>query len=127
MGLIASIYRDARGGDCTNGGVSGRDRGAVGLCLVNVDGPFKPCDEYPPAMLVEHLPFGPDKGRRLCRVVPCEQDAGGEWRPSPGWMMFGGNYCATSDSRFGEHVRELLQLDPHEFHTGAIPIHDRTE
>lgn len=127
MGLHVSIYRPARFGDCTNGGISSRERDAKGLCLVNVNGPFDPSDEYPAALLIEHLPFGPEKGRRLAQVVPAELEAGA-WKPAPGWWMFGGHYAATSDSRMGEKIREILQLEPDEFPASdAIKIMDRRE
>lgn len=124
MALTISIFRAARFPDCTNGGISGAERGAKGLCLMNVVGPDRtPSDDYPPALLVEHVPFGRDDGRRLVRIVPAEL-IGGEWRVAPGWWMMGGNYGACSDSRFGEHVRELLGV---QFYNGAVPIHDRRE
>ena len=37
--------------------------------------------------------------------------------------MMGGNYAATSDSRFGEAVRK--RIGPNFY--GAVPIHDRFE
>jgi len=37
--------------------------------------------------------------------------------------MFGGNYAATSDSRFGEAIEKLTGQDFY----GAVPIHDRKE
>jgi hypothetical protein len=39
--------------------------------------------------------------------------------------MFGGNYASSSDSRFGEAGRNMLE-QPEAF-IGAIPIHDRYE
>ena len=50
MGLLVSVYKDNLG-DCTNSGVSSRD--IDGLCLINVDGPFDPCDRYPAAKLIK--------------------------------------------------------------------------
>lgn len=124
MGLTVEIYRAAeRNCDCTNGGISGATQGAAGLCLVNVDGPFHPRADYPPALLVKHAPFGDEPGRRMVRIVPAVPDGHG-WKPAPGWAMMGGNYAATSDSRFGHKIRELL--DGAYFY-GAVPIHDRYE
>jgi hypothetical protein len=40
-----------------------------------------------------------------------------------GWTMFGGSYAMTSDSRFVERIRHLLDFDFY----GAIPVHDWTE
>jgi hypothetical protein len=37
--------------------------------------------------------------------------------------MMGGNYAATSDSRFSDKIEEMLG---HGFY-GAVPIHDRVE
>ena len=37
--------------------------------------------------------------------------------------MFGGNYGATSDSRFSEKVEEMMGSSFY----GAVPIHDRVE
>lgn len=124
--LHASIYR-RRGrflpdNDATNGGIS---REPDQLTIVNVEGPsyIQPSDEFPAAILVKHTPFGDVDGRRMVRVVPAVQDDAGDWKPAPGWSMFGGNYAACSDSRFGEAVRRLLGVDFY----GAVPIHDRFE
>lgn len=120
MGLLSYVYRSSLGGDCTNGGISsGQIRG---LCLVNVDGPFDPSDDFPPALLEIYRPFA-DQTRRFLRVVPAELEHG-RWKPRGGWWMMGGNYCASSDSRFWEHVRGALEL---ENFNGAIPIFDRRE
>ena len=109
MGLLVNVYKSGNY-DCTNGGVSSRN--IKGLCLTNVDGPFDPCDEYPAAKLVKQTfaSFGPS-----VKVVP--EEAEGKW------TMMGGNYAATSDSRFTEKVEEMLG---HHFY-GAVPIHDRVE
>ena len=40
-----------------------------------------------------------------------------------GWTMFGGTYAMTSDSRFVEVIRKILNFDFY----GAIPVHDWTE
>ena len=40
-----------------------------------------------------------------------------------GGSMMGGNYAATSDSRFSDKIEQMLG---HHFY-GAIPIHDRVE
>lgn len=106
--------------DATNGGIS---RAAEQLTLVNVEGPayIQPSDEFPAAMLVKHTPFGDIDGRRMVRVVPAEL-VDDEWKPLRG-SMFGGNYAACSDSRFGQAVRDLLGA---EFY-GAVAIHDRFE
>jgi hypothetical protein len=37
--------------------------------------------------------------------------------------MMGGNYAATSDSRFSDKIEEMLGVHFY----GAVPIHDRVE
>ena len=111
MGLLVSVYKDSSGTDCTNGGVSSKD--IKGLCLTNVSGPFNPSDDYPAAILVvRHFGFG-----SALSIVPEEN--------FKGQHMFGGNYASTSDSRFGEAAREML--DGEQYWIGAVPIHDRAE
>ena len=110
MGLLVSVYKDASSNyDCTNGGVSSRN--IKGLCLTNVDGPFNPCDEYPAAKLVKQT-FGFGSS---VKVIP--EEAEGKQ------TMMGGNYAATSDSRFSDAIAARLG---HNFY-GAVPIHDRVE
>lgn len=106
MGLLVNIYRDDTKPDCTNGGIS---RYAQGLCLLNVPGPFHPSQSYPGAYLQRH---GPD----ILRVVPA-------YIVPFSQVMMGGNYAATSDSRFREACEQLLG---HAFY-GAVAIHDRME
>lgn len=112
MGLHIDIYKDSRMGDSTNGGVTSRFP-VMGLTLVDVDGPFEPSEKYPAARLVTKT-FG---GDTTVRIVPEEEIEKGSW------TMFGGNYGATSDSRFNDAVSKLLGS---RFY-GALPIHDRVE
>jgi len=103
MGLLVSVYKNGR--DSTAGGDSSK---AVEICVINVPGPFEPDDHTPAFALVPNA---------LNSVVlkPVHE---------PDNMMgpcFGGNYAATSDSRFDEAIEEMLG---HRFY-GAIPIHDR--
>ena len=106
MGLHINIYKDD-GIDCTLNGVSSRK--IKGLCITNIENtPFEPCDDYPPVKLVSN-PFN--------SVVLVPEECEGEW------TMFGGNYGATSDSRFSDKIEEITG---HRFY-GAIPIHDRVE
>lgn len=104
MGLIVNVYRTA-GPDCTMGGISAD---ANRLCLVNVPGPFNPSHDAPAAHLQSHV-LG------CLRIVP--DGCNGRH------MMMGGNYAATSDSRFSKACRDLLG---HDFY-GAVAIHDRYE
>lgn len=118
MGLIAYVYRDAKLGDCTNGGLSGRcDR----LTVVNAAGPFDPTDDMPAVLIDSH-------GRGIVRAVPARYDEGaGQWVPDrpDGAVgpMFGGNYLAASDSRF----RKLCERLTGGSFYGAVAIHDRFE
>lgn len=111
MGLIVDVYRNAFQ-DCTNGGISSK---AKGLCLVNVEGPSQPSVDAPAALLVQNT-------EGTVRIVPAAkvQDF---WIPASGWWMNGGNYGATSDSRFSQAVERILR---HAFY-GAVAIHDRQE
>lgn len=108
MGLILYVYR-APDGDFTGGGISGRVKE---ITVVNVDGPFDPTPERPAFRLEMHV-------RGCLRLVPADAPAGGK---SIG-PMFGGNYAATSDSRFGAACEKLLGA---RFY-GAVAIHDRFE
>lgn len=109
MGLLISIYRAASATrnaiDCTNGGVSAK---GDNLCVVNIEGPFRPGPDVPAVTLESHV-------RGALRLVPVERGSR--------HVMFGGNYGATSDGRFSRKCEELLG---HAFY-GAVPIHDRIE
>lgn len=105
--LPVSVYRDATPGDCTNNGVSSRFRDLLVICS---DGFIDVDEENPPENLckvVHRFLFGRD----IYHIEPVARPKGA------GWMM-GGNYAATSDSRFSE-------LCGHQY--GAIAIHDRQE
>ena len=110
MGLIVDVFRCSLG-DCTNNGVSSEARSLV---VVNIPGPFEPDERYPAVMLTT----GPYETKRL---VPAIQDSTGKWVPyRPDGLVgpsMGGNYAATSDSRFGRAVGFY----------GAVAIHDRFE
>jgi len=114
MGLNVLIYKFPLG-DCTNNGISGGK--AESLCLVNVDGPSEPSDKVPAAMLVK------GNGNGLVKIVPAVYCEIGEYTPDPRWCMMGGNYAATSDSRFHEAVEKITGRRSY----GAVPIHDRIE
>lgn len=126
MGLPISVYRDAHlDCDCSNNGVSAR---FTRLCVVNAEGPFEPREDMPPVLLESHVPG-------IVRLVPAYKD-GAVWKPIPSWVMFGGNFGHTSDSRFGEKARELIaagcrakgfKLGTRVDFYGAVAIHDRVE
>jgi len=108
MGMIVHVYKDSFA-DCTNGGVSSKSNG---LCVVNVEGPFNPSDEYPAAKLVDDAPMG----RPYPKIVPLELLEQNKW------VMFGGNLANASDSRWRIAV-EKSGGGP----AGALPIFDRVE
>lgn len=111
MGLIVSVYRSGKY-DCTNGGISATvDK----VCVVNIDGPFEPRHDMPAAILTTNQMGNPV-------LKPARQDFGCPWVVQPGWFMMGGNYAASSYSRFGEALK-AMGVDFY----GAIPIHDRQE
>lgn len=114
MGLIVHVYRSALG-DSSNGGITSW---ANELCLVNVEGPFEP-GRAAAAMLIEHKPTG----RNLARIIPAVLGDDDQFYPDKRWLMFGGCYAASSDSRFREAVEKVLGGPFY----GAVPIHDRYE
>jgi len=107
MGLIASVYKDSSSNyDCTLNGVTNR---FSRVCIVNVDGPFKPRDDCPAVML--------EPGYWPGTVMIRPLEVYGKQ------SMFGGNFISTSDSRFS---RAIEKITGHPFY-GAVPIHDRVE
>jgi hypothetical protein len=112
MGLIVDVYRRPADMDCSLNGISEQ---FTELVLVNVDGPFEPKSNRPAAILESHQPG-------CLRIVPAEK-LGNGYVKIKSWTMMGGNYGATSDSRFSEACEKLLG---HCFY-GAVPIHDRIE
>lgn len=129
MGLIANVYRSvstqlADGSafmtDCTNCGWSSRFNT---VCVMNVDGPFDPSPSCPPVYLELHrVP-----SIHSVHVISKEHRDGGQW------TMMGGNFLHSSDSRFGQAVRDLLNQKAkfgggyNDFYPGPVPIHDRVE
>lgn len=125
-GLTLRVYRSDLG-DCTNGGITSRANRLVVVGTLDLTGdnerertpraqrvqPLPPVcqvnqatDECPAVILVKR-----NMGRRVLYTL----------RPAAGldrWEMMGGNYAATSDSRFGELVEGFY---------GAVPVHDRFE
>lgn len=113
MGLVISVYKNPLG-DCTLNGISSK---VIDLCIVNIEGPWTPCPSAPAALLVKGYMPG------TARIVPAVINDKGGYSPDPRWCMMGGNYGATSDSRFHEAVNLLTGAASY----GAVPIHDRIE
>jgi hypothetical protein len=116
MGIHVSVYKQVPYGnsfldnvDCTAGGESSYSKG---FTIVNAEGPFEPCSDYPAAELIMEEPIG---GRKCLRVVTLSKKGK--------WTMFGGNYAATSDSRFSKLCDQLI--DGHFY--GAVAVFDRVE
>ena len=106
--LPVDVFRHSHG-DCTNNGVSSRYETLYLICdegFVDVD------ENNPPDNLVKlvkrNFPWHKDP---IYHIEPFVDPEGA------GWMM-GGNYAATSDSRFQRMVGDMY---------GAVPIHDRQE
>ena len=100
-GLTFSIYRDASGSDCTNGGISARvTRGTlIGPGIPEI---FDPTPDAPAFRMVTRK-IG---GELYYHLEPVDA-------PANKWVMFGGNYGKCSDSRFPSRY--------------PLPIHDRIE
>src|SRR6202035_3960436 len=113
QGLVVSVLRDG-GGDFSRGGLTAEHQE---LTVVNVDGPFGPADDRPAVMLID----GPGAGSNPV-LVPAVKNEAGDWEAAPGWWMFGGNYAASGDSRFGAALGRLGAT------RGMAPkVHDRIE
>jgi hypothetical protein len=117
MGIHVNIYKQARDEDsmfgnvdCTNGGESSY---AKGFTVMNCEGPFEPCMDYPAAELVMAEPIG---GRKILRLFPVS-------KLNNNMTMFGGNYASTSDSRFSRLCDKLLGGS----FFGAVAVFDRVE
>lgn len=123
-GLTLNVYRSADrsadGTDCTNNGYTARftqltlvgikdqtkDGGNATVMPLNKDSQvFAPTANRPAVILVKRRVAGRD----IWSLVP--HGFGGQW------FMAGGNYAATSDSRFGD-ITGIY---------GAIAVHDRVE
>ncbi len=111
MGLLAYIYRNDLG-DCTNGGFSSKVRQ---VCIINASGPFEPSDDCP-AVILESGYNGP-MTRNTVRAVSVDD------KESDNWLMHGGNFLHTSDSRFSDLVKDLTGRSS----GGPVAIHDRKE
>ncbi len=104
-GLHADVYRDANGGDYTNGGITGRCK----TILIVGEGPdtevFDEDPKYPSVRILRRY-IG---GSTYIYAVPMEQPA----KDSMAGPCFGGNFIYSQDSRF-------RNICPY-----PIPVHDR--
>jgi len=100
-GLLATVYRAAGLGDCTNGGITSR----VDQVVIVGEGSeiFEPSDDAPAVVIVR-------KSYRFGDYMFAKPVALGDRQ-----SMFGGNYITCSDSR----VRAINKY--------PIPVHDRIE
>ena len=101
-----NVYRHGND-DCTNHGISSRYGELLCLCE---DGFLTVDLDNPPENLVRVV-AREFAGRTIYHVEPVARPDGA------GWMM-GGNYAATSDSRFSRLIGGMY---------GAVAIHDRQE
>lgn len=107
MGMIADIY-DSPLGNASNKGISATHKK---VCIVNVEGPWEPAPDRPAVKLIAR----PNVGNVVC--VPVDLLDAGKW------TMFGGAFVYTSDSRFGDAVKELSGYD----FAFPVALHDRVE
>jgi hypothetical protein len=109
MGIYAEIFRSDY--DCDLNAFHGVER----LWIANANGPFEFRAGDAAALIVKGYYAGSAK------VVPAYFE-NGEWLPNESGM-FGGTYCAASDSRFGDTVERVAGYR----WLGALAIHDRFE
>lgn len=102
--ISISVYRNAEGYDCTNGGISSIYKD---ILIPHEEGWISVDENNPPENLCKVV-YRELWGKTYLHIEP--------WKGPEhlGWM-FGGNYAATSDSRF------------HEISEYPLPIHDRQE
>lgn len=115
MPMTVYVYRDNLG-DCTNNGVSSK---VDQLTVMNVEGPFEPTEDRPAVILIQ----GPGGQPNPCIVPAVQDEETGAWKEAEGWHMFGGNFAASSDSRWMEAGRVFTRG----VSMPAIKIHDRVE
>jgi hypothetical protein len=98
MGLHVSIYRSDY--DCDLNVFYGKK----GVTITNVEGPFRPSDDFPAAIIKD----GYTAGSKI--IVPADDY-------SDGVQANGGTFASSSDSRFRQAAGTY----------NAVPIHDRRE
>lgn len=132
-GLTIQVYRCAWGGvvqDCTAGGISATAERLTVVGTVGSGGGsrvrpmprdsqvFGPRDDAPAVAL---RPTNGGAGGAC--LVPVEMGPDGAYRTVDAWVMMGGNYGGTSDSRWSALVETITGA---KFY-GAVAIHDRIE
>lgn len=108
-GITVEVY-SSQLGTFANGGLSDRCKQAV--LILPGGGPVKPTFDRPGIEIVTGSTYG------TVKAVPI--DTPGDKAVGP---MMGGNYVATSDSRFSAEVERVLG----ERFYGAVALHDRWE
>ncbi|MGB6245177.1 hypothetical protein, partial [Gordonia sp. (in: high G+C Gram-positive bacteria)] len=138
-GLRLSVYRPAGYPDCTNNGISARHDVVTVVGFVSKDDEKENAlsrrDDIIQRYVITALPKGsqvfaatddaPAVILRYCagnsgklHLAPADDAVGGTW------LMAGGNYAASSDSRWSALVRHLTEATAA---SEAIQIHDRIE
>ena len=114
--LPIDVYRSNRIGDCTNHGISSKYDTLLIACpegFIDVDSENVP-ENF--AMVELRHVFG---NTIIPTIYPADITVEGKVVPREGkWWMMGGNYGATSDSRFSRMIGDMY---------GAVAIHDRYE
>ncbi len=110
QGLLCSIYKTDRLGDCTNGGISSRSNTALVLAddSLGIPGVF----DAKPTDVILQIGKGPGAHMKGYENQLVARPVGDCADNHVGWM-FGGNFVFTSDSRFPSR--------------SPIAIHDRQE
>lgn len=109
------VYRTPRLGDCTNHGISGKYDELLIACpdgFIDID-PENVPENF--AMVELRHVFG---NTVIPTIYPADIVNGKAVKRGGKWYMMGGNYGATSDSRFTKLVGGYY---------GAVAIHDRYE
>lgn len=109
-GLTLYVY-DSPLGNCSNRGVSSRCK-TVTLVDPLLKGPSTPSTDSP-AVVLEQGPLN------SLRLIPLDLKEQGKW------VMFGGAFCTTSDSRFRELLRR--KFGPAADMVDAVKLFDRVE
>jgi len=125
-GMLVFTYRDASGTDCTAGGLSSRH---VKFILTGEGMPeiFTPSADSPELVLVRAFADNPHMAH--WRAIPDDlivrdEDGGIVLNERTGepktkhWVMYGGNFVATSDSRFSQVLGREVEV---------VKVYDRVE